>query len=75
MRSGHTLDIMSALGDGPKFAHELPGPKGRVSNRIRDCNSAFERIGSHWRIRGHWTHTPVCGMRVRVMIYRMVLES
>ena len=70
----HTIAIADALADGPKFAYALPGPRYLVSNRGRDTNSHFKRIGSHWRIRGHWTHVPVCGMRVKVMIYRMIRE-
>jgi hypothetical protein len=71
----HTLELMSLLADGPKLGYELPGPWYRVSNRIRDCNTAYAKQGSHWRIRGRWVRVPdSSGRRVRTMLYRMVLE-
>lgn len=70
----HTLEIMDALADGPKFAHELPGPWHLISNRVRDCNTAYRKIGSGWRIRGRWVHVPCRGVRMRAILYSLRRE-
>ena len=71
----HTLELMDLLADGPKMAYELPGPSYRLSNRIRDCNTAYRKQGSHWRIRGRRVGVPdSSGRRVPTMLYTMVRE-
>ena len=67
--------ICEALSEGPKMASELPGPRYMLADRIVSLNKHWEKIGSHWRIRGErltiWTGQTF----ERTIRYHFVMEG